>query len=59
MLCLVVAAIGRAANLEIHGTGTHFIRRSDRRIGSPIAPKLPTRSQGTGRASRQPAQATP
>jgi hypothetical protein len=59
MLCLAVVAIGRAANLEIHGTGTHFVRRSERRIGPPIASKLQTRSQGTGRASRQPAQATP
>jgi hypothetical protein len=44
-LALIVRSIGAAANLEIHGTGTHFVGRRDRRIAPPIASTAPA---GTG-----------
>jgi hypothetical protein len=42
-LCLVVAAIGQAANLEINGRGTGFVTRHAVGTGSPIAPNAPAR----------------
>ena len=32
-LTLIVTSIGAAARLEVHPTGTHFVRRIDRRTG--------------------------
>ena len=32
-LALIVASIGAGARLEVHPTGTHFVRRIDRRTG--------------------------